>query len=197
MVFVILLLSVVLVSASGDHQVAIKEGKKLVESKVKCENLTDKQLESIGEYLMEQMHPGEVHETMHKRMGLEEGTETHKQFHVNIARNMYCNQTGMMGGNMMNGNMMGGNATSGIMGGMSNSGMMGNFAYGFGYSSILWLLFLILIIIALILLIIWFYRKITGATTNNDSALEILKNRYAKGEITKKQFEEMKKVIGV
>jgi len=32
--------------------------------------------------------------------------------------------------------------------------------------------------------------------TNEDTALEILKKRYAKGELTKRQFQEMKKDIG-
>ncbi|MCJ7826053.1 SHOCT domain-containing protein [Patescibacteria group bacterium] len=31
---------------------------------------------------------------------------------------------------------------------------------------------------------------------NEDTALEILKKRYAKGELTKRQFQEMKKDIG-
>ena len=43
-----LLLSIVLVSADGDHQSEFEEGKKLVDSGMSCENLTDEQLEAIG-----------------------------------------------------------------------------------------------------------------------------------------------------
>src|SRR3989344_6872430 len=97
--FGVLLISIFLVSANGDHQNEMEEGKKLVESNVDCEDLTDEQLETIGEYFMEQMHPGEAHEAMHEMMGIEEGTEYHKQFHVNIAKMMYCGESGnMMGG---------------------------------------------------------------------------------------------------
>lgn len=104
LVFGILLLSA-LVSAGEHHQSAIEEGKNLVESGISCDELDDEQLEAIGEYYMEQMHPGEAHEAVHEMMGIEEGTEYHKRLHVNIAQMMYCGEGGMMG--MMGGNMMG------------------------------------------------------------------------------------------
>jgi putative membrane protein len=47
----------------------------------------------------------------------------------------------------------------------------------------------------LILLVVWLYKKITGKA-QDQTPLEILKARYAKGELTKKQFEEMKKELG-
>ncbi|MBI5389829.1 SHOCT domain-containing protein [Candidatus Woesearchaeota archaeon] len=58
-----------------------------------------------------------------------------------------------------------------------------------------WLLSIIELLfwIALVLLIIWLYKKIAGQKTDAGSALEILKKRLAKGEITKKEFEERKK----
>ena len=109
----------------GNEASEIEEGKKLVEKGTKCSELNDEQLEEIGEYYMEQMHPGEAHELMHKMMGLEEGSDAHEQFHINMARRMYCNEDvgyGMIGSGMMMPmmQMMGGN-------GMVNSGnMMGN-----------------------------------------------------------------------
>jgi hypothetical protein len=60
--------------------------------------LTEEQLESIGEYLMELMHPGSAHEAMHEMMGLQEGSEEHKSFHVNLAKAMYCGQKGGVSG---------------------------------------------------------------------------------------------------
>jgi putative membrane protein len=35
------------------------------------------------------------------------------------------------------------------------------------------------------------------ATTSNSTPLDILKARYAKGEITQEQFEEMRRALGV
>ena len=53
------------------------------------------------------------------------------------------------------------------------------------------------IIPLVVILIIVFAVKSNpfGEKQNSESPLEILKKRYAKGEITKEQFEEMKKSI--
>lgn len=73
-------------------------------------------------------------------------------------------------------------------------GMMG---YGmYGYGGIMWL-----IVIALAIVAIYIFvrlagkgRAVGGVTT--ETPLEILKKRYARGEISREQFEEMKKDIG-
>ncbi len=64
------------------------------------------------------------------------------------------------------------------------SGMMG---YGGG---IFWLLFWILVIIGLALLIRYLWQ---GGKREEESALEILKKKYASGEIGKEEFEEKRK----
>jgi len=67
--------------------------------------------------------------------------------------------------------------------------------YGFGYGGMfMWIIFLI----AIGLLIYFFVqtRKTKGRTpTQNESHLDILKRRYAKGEITKEEYERMKKEL--
>lgn len=65
--------------------------------------------------------------------------------------------------------------------------------YGFGYGGMfMWIIFLIVIG-----LLIYFFvqtQKTKGQTpTQNESHLDILKRRYAKGEITKEEYERMKK----
>ncbi|NJD78497.1 MAG: SHOCT domain-containing protein [Candidatus Methanoperedens sp.] len=73
-------------------------------------------------------------------------------------------------------------------------GMMDN--YGSGMMSygggILWLLFWILVIIGLALLIRYLWQG-GGARREEESPLEILKKKYARGEISKEEFEEKKK----
>lgn len=66
---------------------------------------------------------------------------------------------------------------------------------GYGMSSGMWILgaiFWILILVGLVLLIKYLWEG-SGVKGAQESALEILKKRYAKGEINKEEFEEKKK----
>jgi putative membrane protein len=78
-------------------------------------------------------------------------------------------------------------------------GMMG-WGYGMGwFGMILMGLFWIAIIVGIIFLIRWFF--VSAGTKNyradsEDSALEILKKRYARGEINKEEFEQKKGHLG-
>ena len=140
---VILLLNFAIANAITQQE--IKEAKSLIDSKADCKSLSDSQLEIIGEYSMELIHPGESHEAMHKMMGIKEGSETEKQFHISMAKTIYCGESGgMMGGGMMN-MMMGGN-------------MMGITGYGYGYSSVVNILFVILLIGLIILVYLWIFK---------------------------------------
>jgi len=186
-IMVVLLLNIGIASA---HEHNFDETKQLIDSGVSCDKLTDDELESMGDYYMEQMHPGEAHELMDQMMG-GEGSDSLKQVHIQMAKRLYCNEDvgGMMGGGMMN--MMG---SGGMMNMMGTNMMGGSFGGGSWWLwSIVGILFWIALLVALILLIIWLYKKVTGQATNGGSALEILKKRFAKGEITKKEFESMKK----
>ncbi|MBL3591201.1 MAG: SHOCT domain-containing protein [gamma proteobacterium endosymbiont of Lamellibrachia anaximandri] len=73
--------------------------------------------------------------------------------------------------------------------------MMGNgFAMGFG-GGFMWL-FWILLIVA----IVWAVKAAGGSRENppekQKSALDILKERYARGEIDQDEFEQKRKVLG-
>lgn len=127
--------------------------KQMIGSGVSCSGLSDGQLEEIGEYYMEQMHPGEAHEFMHQRMGLAEGSEAEEKFHISLAKTMYCGElsAGMMGTGL--GGMMG-SAGSGMMGAYYGAGSLANLA------GVLWLVILILLAVALSLLIVWLYKQI-------------------------------------
>ena len=89
-------------------------------------------------------------------------------------------------GAMMSGYMMGG-------------AMMPRFGFGAGYMIVgqfLWAL----VIGGSILSVIWFVQR-AGASTSNkagqQTALEILKMRFARGEITREQFEDMQRAVRV
>lgn len=172
---VALVLSLSLVNAVTPQE--LNEAKSLIDSKTDCKNLSGSQLEIIGEYLMEQMHPGEAHESMHEMMGLKEGSEAEEQFHISMAKMMYCGEGGMqeMMGMMMNGGMMSSNMMSsntgenGMMSGMMNKGMMqGNMMNSqntptnwqniWNIYNILYLVF----IVSLIILICLFIIKLLG-----------------------------------
>lgn len=68
-------------------------------------------------------------------------------------------------------------------------GVMDGYGYGYGMM-ILEGIFWILVIIGLVLLIKYFLE---GGAKKEESALEILKKKYARGEISKEEFEEKKK----
>ena len=85
------------------------------------------------------------------------------------------------------GGMMG----PGMMGpGMMGPGMMGGWGMGRGYGGF-GLLTLLLLIGGVVLLVLAFTRR----EGRSDGALEILKQRLARGEITLEQYEELKKVL--
>ncbi len=73
---------------------------------------------------------------------------------------------------------------------MMGFGMMG----GWGFFGIF---FMIIVIVGIVLLVVWLNRKLPEKQSSNsdESALDILKKRYALGEISKEDYERMKKEI--
>ena len=77
--------------------------------------------------------------------------------------------------------------------------MMGPYGYGGGWMAFGWftmLLFWALVIVGIVVVIRWASaRSVSSPGVAGDTPLEILKRRYASGEITKEQYEAMKRVI--
>ena len=74
--------------------------------------------------------------------------------------------------------------------------MMGWPWYNFGWLGMgLGILIMIIIWAGLIALIAWIIIKLvrSGQKSSSETSLDIIKTRYAKGEITKKEFEQLKK----
>jgi len=175
------------------------EGRKLWQrmerEEVGCKDLTDEQFAALGEYFMGEM-TGDAHEAMNAMMTHMMGEEGEEEMHVAMGKRMSgCGGGGTlpMGNAGMMMPMMGM-----MMGGWSNgyapdtmSSMMG-FGSGFApFGFIFMILWWALIIAGIIALVKWLSRS-SGAAEGK-SALDILKERYAKGEIDKKEFDERKK----
>ena len=67
--------------------------------------------------------------------------------------------------------------------------------YDFGWWGVIGVLFMLLFWAGVIALIVWGIKALTkgGGSTAKSNPLEIAKERYAKGEISKEEFEQMKK----
>lgn len=162
------------------------------QSEVRCDTVTDEQFEELGDAVMQAMiGDDESHEVMDNMMG-GEGSESLRSVHIAMGqRYLGCAQgqfgtMGMMGGMM---SMMG----SGWRGG--NGFMTGNFYSPWGMTGmggVGMLFFWIIIIVGIVFLL----RLLIGQSGHTgSSALKILKERYAKGEINKEEFEAKKKDI--
>ncbi|RJR51800.1 MAG: SHOCT domain-containing protein [Desulfobacteraceae bacterium] len=76
--------------------------------------------------------------------------------------------------------------------------MMDHWGWGMGwFGGIFMFAFWILVIIGMVFLIKWLVQNTRGGATHSRTeasrALEILKERYARGEIDKQEFEEKKR----
>lgn len=151
-----------------EHQKEEQDGKKILQKlknkKATCENLTDKEFEKIGDYLMFQMI-GDTrnHVAMDNRMKSMMGEKAEEQMHVVLGkRGSGCDKNAAIPTNMPNmfnwmfENMQKGGGNN-MMGPWGSGGMMG---YGFGAFSVIGTIFWIVILIDLILLGVWLWKQI-------------------------------------
>ena len=198
---------------------------KLQSKQLECKNLTDEQYDSLGEYFMGKMAGEQhetMNTMMIQNMGKEGEEQMHIAMGKRMSgcepnAPMPQNMPALSGGEGMGGNMMSmmmnmmmaplRQACLPAMQGFEGQGGGGNSMMGTGWGNMMggwngfgvlgWipmLLFWILLILGVVAL----FRYLGGSTRSSDkerSPLDILKERYAKGEIDKKEFEEMKKVL--
>ena len=202
------------VSAQMDNHTAREEAEgeivwqKLQSKEVACADLSDEDFGALGEYYMGQML-GDSHEAMNEMMTRMHGEEGEEQIHVVMGKRLSgCDTSatvpGTSGGWMPMMNMMWGGWSSPFGNNLTNNNMM-NFGFG-PFGSFGWIFMIVfwgLIIWAIIAVIRGGLGKghMCGHDHDDDahvkdkSPLEILKERYAKGEIDKKEFEEKKKEL--
>lgn len=169
------------------------EGKEIWEKlqvkEVTCENLSDEDFGALGEYYMGQM-TGDSHEAMNTMMERMMGKEGEEQMHVVMGKRLSgCDSNAQIPSNavgfmpmMGGGNHMMGSGWGNMMGSWDGFGVLGWLSM---------LVFWILLILGVIALIRYLAKS--GSSKENKTPLDILKERYARGEINKKEFEEKKR----
>lgn len=172
---------------------------KLQAKQVTCVDLSDEDFGALGEYFMGQMM-GNSHSEMNQMMANMMGEEGEEQTHIIMGKRLSgCDTTATFPSQgvefmpMMN--MMTGGWSSPFGSNQPNNSMMnlGFTPFG-GFGWIFMILWWVLIIAGIVALIKWLVSQSQGGSHKQDkSPLEILKERYARGEIDKKEFEERKK----
>ena len=165
-----------------------QEGKNLLDDLsnkiIICSQISDSDFEKIGEYFMGQsIGDTSRHIVMNNMMKSMMGEQGEEQAHAMMGKRMSGCDTSAAIPPMMQ-MMMGG-------------GMMGSYPESYAYSNYgYWNIFWILLFAAVIFLIIWIVYRFRIKKTASETPLNILRKRFAKGEITKKEFEDMKKDLG-
>lgn len=175
-----------------------------------CSDLSDEDFERLGEYFMGQMLQ-ESHQEMNKMMAQMIGEEGEEEMHIVMGKRLSgCDTTAGLSSRgagfmpMMQMMMGGRSSPSGFNSfNKQNNPMMWNFGnnqmWGLGWFGLIFMVLLwVLIIAGIIALIKWLSGlsgESYGARTRGKSPLEILKERYARGEINKEEFESKKKDI--
>mgnify|MGYP001565850282 CR=1 FL=1 len=165
-----------------------------------CSQLKDVDFEKIGEYFMGQsIGDTSRHIAMNEMMKGMMGEQGEEQAHIVMGKRLSgCDTSASFpvgsGGWMPMMNMMWGGWLSPFGSNNSTNNMM-NFGFGSfgGFGWIFMVLWWVLIIAGIVALIKWLTSQSHGNHREEKSSLEILKERYAKGEIDKKEFEEKKK----
>lgn len=159
---------------------------KLQSGTASCDNLSDEDYELLGEYFMGQW-AGSSHEAMNQMMVRMMGEQGERQMHVAL-------------GKRQSGCDLNAQISAGGVGFMPMVGMMQNFGGGwfsFVVSLALTILVWLLIIFGIIKLIRWLVKadRSSRVEKEENSAMRILKERYARGEISKEEFEEKKRIL--
>lgn len=70
---------------------------------------------------------------------------------------------------------------------------MGGFGAGFGFGGVFMILWWILIIVGIVALVKWMLGPRAGQGGQSGSALDILNQRYARGEIDEEEYRKKKR----
>ncbi len=195
---------------TDDTASAVASGRQLSQElgtkQISCSQLTDSDYEHLGEYYMAAMM-GSSHERMNEILKSRFGASGEEQMHITMGKRFSGCDTNaaypagfqgfapMMGG--YGGSMMGYDRSgyydpaygASMMNGYGYGGsMMGYGGFGFPFQILWW----ILVALAVVTVVRWFSGG-PAQWGRGASALDVLNDRYAKGEINKEEFESKKK----
>jgi len=217
LLFAILLLFVavpVAAQVASDDHTASEEAlgkvlwQKLQAKETECSKLSDDEFGYLGEYFMGQML-GDAHASMNEMIKQTHGEEGEEGMHVVMGKRLSgCDTNAVLSagsqGFMPMMTMMGGGMwsdpsfdTNNWKNSMLNGGSMMSYGFWGPWTAVwfIWHLFWWAFVIAAL---IWFVKWLVrggGKHRGGSSALDVLKERYAKGEVSKQEFDEKKKDI--
>lgn len=178
---------------------------KIQSKQVSCTNLSNDDFDKLGDYYMGQMM-GSSHDAMDTLMIQRIGENNEQLMHIAMGKRLSgCDTSAQFpaqgaGFLPMMGMMGGWSSPDNYYQPNSFNSMMGNYYGGYpmmGYGSFGWLpmiLWWALIIIGIVFLVRWAVGQSRSNSRGQEkSALDVLRDRYAKGEIDKREFEEKKK----
>lgn len=167
---------------------------------ITCSQLKDADFEKIGEYFMGQAIGDTArHIAMNEMMKGMMGEQGETQSHIAMGKRLSgCDTSAALpsqdvGFLPMMQMMMGGWSSPNELNQGNNSMMNFGFMPLGGTGWIFMVLWWVLIIVGIVALIKWLTNQSRGTHDHEKSPLEILKERYAKGEIDRKEFEDKKK----
>ena len=195
-----------------DHTIKEEaEGKelwsKLQAKEVVCADLNDEQYGILGEYFMGTM-AGKSHAAMNAMMIQMHGEDGEEQIHIAMGKRLSgCDTLAAFPaesfGWMPMMSMMWGTRLTDGQGGLSpfNNNLtnnMMNFGFGVmgGFGWIFMIFWWVLIIAGIVYFVKWLARQSRGGGSGK-SAIDILKERYTRGEISKQEFEEKSREIKI
>ncbi|MEK9156210.1 MAG: SHOCT domain-containing protein [Patescibacteria group bacterium] len=182
-------------STAADEASGKAVWEKLQNKTAECKDLSNDDFDALGDYYMGQM-AGSSHQAMDKMMAWRLGEDGERQMYIAMGKRLSGCDPNAAYPDQVAGfwPMMGGGGH--LMMGYNWDNMMNGF-WGYNwFGVVMMILFWILIIAG----IIWLVRYLGGSsnvvginTGREKSPMDILKERYAKGEINKEEFEEKKK----
>lgn len=170
---------------------------KLQAEEIACADLDEEQYGVLGEYFMGQM-VGDSHAAMNAMLIQMHGEDGEEKIHIAMGKRFSGCETSasFSAGNgdfLPMTNMMRGGRSSPFTNNSTNNMM--NFGFGLfgGFGLVFMILWWGLVIAGIVVFIRWLTKQARETHSHEKSALDILKERYAQGEIGRKEFEEKKK----